>query len=67
MIFISYARSDDHWAACLEAELETRGFKTWRDTRDLRDGQDFTSEIEWAIRKEPHQWFCFRELWPAGQ
>ena len=20
-------------------------------------------EIEWAIRREPHQWFCFRKLW----
>lgn len=20
-------------------------------------------EIEWAIRTEPHQWFCFRRLW----
>lgn len=21
-------------------------------------------EVEWAIRERPHQWFCFRELWP---
>lgn len=21
------------------------------------------AEVEWAIRREPHQWFCFRELW----
>jgi len=21
-------------------------------------------EIEWAIRQEPHQWYCFHELWP---
>jgi KDO2-lipid IV(A) lauroyltransferase len=21
-------------------------------------------EVEWAIRQRPHQWFCFRELWP---
>lgn len=21
------------------------------------------TEVEWAIRREPHQWFCFRELW----
>ncbi len=21
------------------------------------------ADIEWAIRKEPHQWFCFRDLW----
>lgn len=20
-------------------------------------------EIEWAIRRDPHQWFCFRRLW----
>ncbi len=22
------------------------------------------AEVEWAIRRQPHQWFCFRELWP---
>lgn len=22
------------------------------------------AEIEWAIRRAPHQWFCFRRLWP---
>jgi lauroyl/myristoyl acyltransferase len=22
------------------------------------------AEIEWAIRRAPHQWFCFRHLWP---
>jgi len=21
-------------------------------------------EIEWAIRERPHQWFCFKALWP---
>jgi len=21
-------------------------------------------EVAWAIGKEPHQWFCFKELWP---
>jgi lauroyl/myristoyl acyltransferase len=21
------------------------------------------AEIEWAIRQQPHQWFCFRKLW----
>lgn len=21
------------------------------------------TEVEWAIRQEPHQWFCFRDLW----
>ncbi len=23
----------------------------------------FATEIEWAIRQRPHQWFCFRKLW----
>jgi KDO2-lipid IV(A) lauroyltransferase len=22
-------------------------------------------EIEWAIREQPHQWFCFRQLWSS--
>jgi lauroyl/myristoyl acyltransferase len=22
------------------------------------------TEIEWAIREEPYQWFCFKNLWP---
>jgi len=22
------------------------------------------AEIEWAIRRAPHQWFCFKHLWP---
>jgi len=22
------------------------------------------AEVEWAIRRAPHQWFCFRRLWP---
>ncbi len=25
------------------------------------------TDIEWAIRREPHQWFCFRELWPEDR
>lgn len=25
--------------------------------------QALASEIEWAIRERPHQWFCFRKLW----
>ncbi|HEV8337873.1 MAG TPA: lysophospholipid acyltransferase family protein [Candidatus Polarisedimenticolia bacterium] len=22
------------------------------------------AEVEWAIRAAPHQWFCFKQLWP---
>jgi len=25
--------------------------------------QRLATEIEWAIRRRPHQWFCFRRLW----
>jgi len=23
------------------------------------------AELEWAICQEPHQWFCFRDVWPG--
>jgi len=26
--------------------------------------QRLAADIEWAIRRRPHQWFCFRRLWP---
>ncbi|MFV2072279.1 MAG: hypothetical protein ACC742_06465 [Thermoanaerobaculales bacterium] len=29
--------------------------------------QCIADEVEWAIRKAPHQWFCFRELWPQSE
>lgn len=33
--------------------------------RDLQEAADRLAEgIEWAIRERPHQWFCFRALWP---
>jgi lauroyl/myristoyl acyltransferase len=25
--------------------------------------QHLAAEIEWAIRRAPHQWFCLRRLW----
>ena len=28
--------------------------------------QQFVDDLEWAIRRRPYQWFCFRELWPDG-
>jgi len=34
-------------------------------TADLRATMGrVVTEIEWAIRRAPHQWFCFRRLWP---
>lgn len=34
---------------------------------DLREAaQRLAADIEDAIAEAPHQWFCFRELWPSG-
>jgi KDO2-lipid IV(A) lauroyltransferase len=31
---------------------------------DLREAaQKVASNVEWAIRENPHQWFCFRSVW----
>lgn len=33
--------------------------------RDLEQaGAEIARAVEWAIRSEPHQWFCFRSVWP---
>jgi lauroyl/myristoyl acyltransferase len=29
--------------------------------------QRIASEIQWAIQREPHQWFCFRDLWGRAE
>ena len=39
--------------------------------RDRQKGAEeamrrFAGELEQAIRREPHQWFCFRRLWEAS-
>ncbi len=49
-VFISYARRDANLgAAPLDSALK-RDFRVWRDTRDLPPEQDFTAEIEKAIK-----------------
>lgn len=57
-IFISYARADAHYAERLDRELQAHGFTTWRDTRNLDTSQDFTGEIEQAIRAASHVVVC---------
>jgi lauroyl/myristoyl acyltransferase len=53
-----------HYRICLRPPI-------WVDSAAPRDAavnaamQQTAAEIEWAIRREPHQWFCFRPLWPA--
>jgi len=34
-----------------------------RDSDVAAAMQRLANEIEWAIRRNPHQWFCFRRLW----
>jgi lauroyl/myristoyl acyltransferase len=35
--------------------------------RDLAEAlARFAVELESAIRRHPHQWFCFRSLWQAN-
>jgi hypothetical protein len=49
-VFISYARVDGlDVAGAVQAELESSGFKVWRDLRDLDAFADFSVEIERAI------------------
>ena len=36
--------------------------------RDVGEAlQRFSAGLEAAIRREPHQWFCFRSLWPGDR
>jgi hypothetical protein len=49
-VFISYARADGlDAAAAVQTELESSGFKVWRDLRDLDAFADFSVQIERAI------------------
>jgi|GEM_PF-257414 len=58
-IFISYARRDgSRYAEALETNLQTRGFRTWRDTRGIRPEKDFTAIIEKAIESSSHVVAC---------
>jgi lauroyl/myristoyl acyltransferase len=34
-----------------------------RDADVAEAVQRLAGEIEWAIRRAPHQWFCLRRLW----
>jgi lauroyl/myristoyl acyltransferase len=39
--------------------------RTGNSASDLSTAvQRIASEVEWAIRREPFQWFCFGHLWP---
>lgn len=42
-----------------------RAPRTANRTADLAwTMRQVAADLEWAVRREPHQWFCFRRLWP---
>jgi hypothetical protein len=47
--FISYAREDSHRVDQLQQVLEAAGIPVWRDTADLRPGEDWRAKIRHAI------------------
>lgn len=49
-IFISYSRQDSEYAQKLTYLLEWFGYSVWRDTNSLHGGQDFSLEIQQAIK-----------------
>jgi hypothetical protein len=49
-VFISYSRSDSVFVNHLAKWLRESGCNVWQDTAALRGGQDWTSEIDQAIR-----------------
>jgi hypothetical protein len=58
-IFISYARQDGReYAERLDNDLANAGFRTWRDTRSINEYQDFSAEIENAIRDADYVAVC---------
>ena len=52
----------------LESEIVFREPIRVPDTRGdevlAQATQKIAEGVEWAIRRSPHQWFCFRKLWP---
>jgi len=58
-VFISYARQDGReYAERLDNDLASAGFRTWRDTRSINEYQDFSAEIENAIRAASYVAVC---------
>lgn len=49
-VFISYSRQDSEYAQKITYLLEWYGYSVWRDTNSLYGGQDFSLEIQQAIK-----------------
>lgn len=60
-IFISYAKANRSFADQLKSELERKGYKIWLDDNNMDPNQDFTGEIDFAIREASHFIVCLTE------
>jgi hypothetical protein len=49
MIFVSYCRRDKVQCDEIARALEEKGFKVWRDTKDIRGGKRWRAEIQKGI------------------
>jgi HEAT repeat protein len=57
-VFISYARNDRNYADDLAKRLQEAGYSIWLDTSNMDQNQDFTGEIEYAIKGASHFVVC---------
>src|SRR4051812_9486061 len=50
-LFLSYGRRDaEPLATRMEADLAAHGYEVWRDTRQIRSGQQWEQEIQDGLR-----------------
>lgn len=62
-VFISYARHDAGHVDRLQRMLQAAGIQVWRDTADLRPGQDWRANIRRAITDDALVFIaCFSQL-----
>jgi hypothetical protein len=60
-VFISYVREDQQRVSRLEGQFRSAGIRLWRDSTDLRPGQDWAIEIRRAIERGLAFIACFSE------
>ncbi len=61
-VFISYAREDVDMIRRINTDLETKGFTTWLDEKDLLPGQNWRVVIPREIRESDYCLMMFSSL-----
>jgi lauroyl/myristoyl acyltransferase len=59
----SFREGRFHYRVVVRAPIEVSATED-RTSAVQNATQRLAADIEWAIRERPHQWFCFRRLWP---